>query len=96
MKKKIDVEYIANLARIRLNGKDIKSFSGQLDDVISYIEKLNSVDTKDTPPTTHPLPITNIFREDEVRESLSVEKVLANAPEKRDTSFKVPKVVEGE
>ncbi len=96
MKKKIDVEYIANLARMRLDEEDIKSFSGQLADIISYIEKLNSVNTKDIPPTTHPLPITNVFREDEVRESLPVEKALANAPKKRDRSFKVPKVVEGE
>ena len=94
MKKKIDVEYIANLARIRLSKEDIKNFSGQLGDVISYIEKLNKADTKDTEPTTHPLPITNVFRDDEVHGSLPVEKVLANAPKKKSLSFQVPKVVE--
>ncbi|MDB4349792.1 Asp-tRNA(Asn)/Glu-tRNA(Gln) amidotransferase subunit GatC, partial [Omnitrophica bacterium] len=70
--------------------------SGQLGNIISYIEKLNKVDTKDTPPTTHSLPLMNVFREDEVRDSLSVDKVLMNAPRKAESSFKVPKVIEGE
>jgi aspartyl-tRNA(Asn)/glutamyl-tRNA(Gln) amidotransferase subunit C len=96
MKKKIDVEYIANLARIRLSKEDIKNFSGQLGDVVSYIEKLNKVDTRDAKPTTHPLPITNVFREDKVYGSLPVEKALANAPKKKSLSFKVPKVIEGQ
>ncbi|MFH1753666.1 MAG: Asp-tRNA(Asn)/Glu-tRNA(Gln) amidotransferase subunit GatC [Candidatus Omnitrophota bacterium] len=94
--KKIDVQYIANLARIRLSEKEAKSFSGQLADVISYIEKLNGVDTNQTQPTTHPLPITNVFKEDKVGESLPLDKVLANAPKKNEAFFKVPKVVEGE
>ena len=83
MKKKIDVEYIANLARINLSAEDIKGFSGQLGDIISYIEKLNKVDTDKTPPTTHPLPLKDVFREDKVTESLPVDKVLMNAPWKR-------------
>lgn len=94
MKKKIDVEYIANLARVRLNKEEVKNFSSQLDDIISYVEKLNKVDTKDTPPTTHPLPLKNIFREDKIKDSLSVDKVLMNAPKKKETFFKVPKVIE--
>ena len=96
MKKKIDVEYIANLARIRLNTDEARGFSDQLGDIITYVEKLNKVDTKDTEPTTHPLPIINVFREDEVKGSLPVEKALKNAPKKAESSFKVPKVVEGE
>lgn len=95
MKKKIDVEYIANLARIRLDKVHIKDFSKQLDDIITYVEKLKEVDTTDTPPTTHPLSLSNVFREDKVKESLPVDKVLENAPQKRNSFFKVPKVVEG-
>jgi aspartyl-tRNA(Asn)/glutamyl-tRNA(Gln) amidotransferase subunit C len=94
--KKIDVKYIGNLAKIDLTREEIESYGGQLGDIISYIEQLNKVDTKDTEPTTHPLPISNVFREDEVRESLPVDKALANAPEKKGSSFQVPKVVEGE
>lgn len=93
-KKKIDIEYIANLARIRLDKKDIKAFSSQLGDIISYIEKLKEVDTSKTAPTTHPLPVKNVFREDKVGESLSAQKALMNAPKKKGTFFKVPRVIE--
>ena len=92
--KKIDVKYIANLARIRLDEERIKDFSRQLNDIISYMEKLNNVDTRNTPPTTHPLPLKNVFREDEVKASLPVDKALANAPKRKDSFFKVPKIIE--
>ena len=94
--KKIDVKYIANLARIRMDDNEIEGFSGQLDEIISYIEKLNKVDTSKTEPTTHPLPITNVFREDSLKDSLPVDKALANAPQKQDGFFRVPRVIEGE
>jgi len=96
MKKKVDVEYIANLARMRLDAKEVKKFSGQMGDIISYIEKLNECDTSGTGPTTHPLPLANVFREDKVKESLPIDKVLANAPSRKESFFKVPKVIEGE
>ena len=96
MKKKIDIEYIANLARLRLSEDEVKCFSGQLGDVISYIEKLNKVDTSDVPPTTHPLLLKNVFREDVVKDSLPLDKVLTNAPKRKSSFFKVPKVIEGE
>lgn len=94
MKPKIDVSYIANLARIKLADKDIKSFSSQLSDIISYIDKLNKVDTDNTPPTTHPISLKDVFREDITKPSLSAEKALLNAPDKKDTFFKVPKIIE--
>ncbi len=94
MKKKIDVEYIANLARIKLNKKEVKSFSGQLENIISFVEKLNKVETKDTPPTTHPLPLKNVVRDDDVKPSLSADKALANAPKKKGSFFEVPKIIE--
>ena len=94
VKKKIDVEYIANLARIRLSRPEIESFSGELGDIISYIEQLSKVDTKDTGPTTHPVPLANVFREDEVKDSLHPDKALSNAPKRKDNFFKVPKVIE--
>ena len=66
----------------------MKNFSGQLDDIISYVEKLNKVDTKKTPPTTHPFPLKNVFREDELKDSLPIDKVMMNAPKKKETFFK--------
>jgi len=94
MSKKIDVEYIANLARIKLKKDEIENFSSQLGEILSYIEKLNQVDTKNSQPTTHPLPLKNVFREDSVKSSLPIDKVLKNAPKKKDSFFKVPKVIE--
>jgi len=95
MPKKIDVEYVANLARIRLSEKDLKNFQGQFKDILSYIEKLNKLDTSKVPPTSHILPVKNVFRKDIVRPSLPPEKALANAPAKKNNLFKMPKIVEG-
>lgn len=94
MNKKIDVEYITNLARIRLQKEEGARFFEQLGEILSYIDKLNEVEMAGTAPTTHPLPLKDVFREDEPRPSLSIDKVLANAPQKRDGFFKVPKVIE--
>lgn len=96
MKEKIDVKYIANLARIRLDEEEVSGLRAQLADIISYIEQLNKLDTSKTEPTTHPLPIMNVFRDDEAKKSLPVNKVLKNAPKKTGSSFEVPKVVEGD
>lgn len=92
--KKIDIEYIANLARIRLGKDEIKSFSSQLSDIISYVEKLKGVDTSASPPTTHPVAVTNVLREDVLKIALSADKALANAPDGKDGFFRVPKVIE--
>ena len=94
--KKIDIKYIANLARINLTEEEARIFAAQLDTIITYIEKLNQVDTKDTPATTHPLPIINVFRDDAVKESLPAEETLKNAPDRKDGFFKVPRIIEGE
>lgn len=93
--RKIDVEYVANLARLTLDKKTLKRFSKQFDKIIEYINKLNEVDTSSVEPTSHILPMKNVLREDEVEPSLSLEEVLKNAPESKEGFFKVPKVMEG-
>lgn len=95
MKPKIDIKYVAHLARINLAAKEIKSFEAQVGDILRYMEKLNKVDITKVSPTSHILPIKNVFREDRVEKSLSPKKVLSNAPQKKDDLFKVPKIVEG-
>lgn len=92
--KKLDVEYIANLARIKLTAAEIKSFKAQFSDILIFIEKLGKVDTSNVPPTSHILPVKNIFREDRVTGSLTPDEALKNAPQKKDNLFKVPKIVE--
>ncbi len=90
----IDIDYVANLARIALTGDERKLFSGQLEEVLTYIEKLNTVDVEGVEPTAHAIPVTNVWRNDEPLPGLSQEDAVRNAPVSRDGMFVVPKVVE--
>lgn len=93
-KIKINVAYVAKLARLALTEEEIKYLGRQLDKILDYINKLNEVEIKTTEPMSHVLPLENVYREDEVKPSLSVDEVLKNAPSKQDTFFKVPRVIE--
>ena len=88
------VIYVAQLARLSLPEDRIEIYQAQLDQILTYIDRLNQVDTSSVEPTSHVIPITNVFREDEVKESLPVEEALANAPHRDSLSFCVPKVIE--
>lgn len=89
-----DVEHVAKLARLNLSDEEKERYTEQLNAILKYAEKLNELNTDDVSPTTHVLPIRNVMREDEVRPSLPIEKVMANAPEEEDGQFKVPAVLE--
>ncbi len=89
------VRYVANLSRIELDEAETKLYSSQLGDILGYIDKLNEINTEKITPTSHPLTgLKNVFRKDEVRRSLSQEEALGNAPEKKDSFFSVPKIIE--
>jgi aspartyl-tRNA(Asn)/glutamyl-tRNA(Gln) amidotransferase subunit C len=90
---KDEVLYVAHLARLDLDAESIEKFAGQIDEILGYIEKLNQLDTQNIKPTSHAIFLTNAFREDQEREHIERELALANAPEKEDGSFVVPKVV---
>ena len=90
---KEEVLYVAHLARLDLDEESIERFAGQIDEILGYIEKLNRVDTKGIKPTSHAISLTNAFRDDEEKEHIDRELALANAPEKEDGSFVVPKIV---
>jgi len=97
MAKKIDqeqVKKVAKLSRLQLSEEEVKEFAGQLSAILDYMEKLNELDTTNVEPLAHCLPITNVFRADEVKESLGTEKTLANAPQRDGDFFKVPKILE--
>jgi len=97
MGKKIDqpqVRKVAKLARLDLTDAEITEFTGQLSAILEYVEKLNELDTADVQPLAHCLPISNCFRDDVVKESLGTEKTLANAPQRDDEFFKVPKILD--
>ncbi|SJZ33092.1 Asp-tRNA(Asn)/Glu-tRNA(Gln) amidotransferase subunit GatC [Selenihalanaerobacter shriftii] len=88
------VEKVAMLARLELSTEEEEKMTDQLNDILDYADKLNELDTEGVEPTAHALPIKNVFREDVVEESLDRDIALENAPEKKDGSFKVPKVIE--
>ncbi|XEC94129.1 Asp-tRNA(Asn)/Glu-tRNA(Gln) amidotransferase subunit GatC [Paenibacillus tarimensis] len=89
-----DVEHVANLARLDLSENEKERFTGQLNAILKYAEKLNELDTEQVEPTSHVLPITNVMRSDEARPSAPVEKVMQNAPDEEDGQFRVPAVLE--
>ncbi|HHV29643.1 Asp-tRNA(Asn)/Glu-tRNA(Gln) amidotransferase subunit GatC [Acetivibrio mesophilus] len=88
------LEHVANLARLNFTDKEKEKLMLDMENIISYIDKLNELDTSEIIPTDHVIPIKNIFRDDEVLDSYPKDKMLMNAPSKEDGCFKVPKVVE--
>ncbi|WP_413407221.1 Asp-tRNA(Asn)/Glu-tRNA(Gln) amidotransferase subunit GatC [Paenibacillus amylolyticus] len=89
-----DVQHVAKLARLNLTAEEEQTLTGQLNAILKYAEKLNELDTEDIEPTTHVLHVSNVMREDETKESLTIEQVMRNAPEEEDGQFKVPAVME--
>ena len=89
-----EVEHVAKLARLALRDEEIDILTGQLSNILTYVEKLNELDTRDVDPTAHVLPIKNVLREDEVKKSLEREKAIGNASDRTDEFFRVPKVIE--
>ena len=90
----LDVDYVANLARIELTDKEKKKFSSQLGDVLEYFDKLNKVDVEGVEPTAHAFPRHNGWDEDQPRTGFSAEEALINAPDQRQDQVVVPKVIE--
>jgi aspartyl-tRNA(Asn)/glutamyl-tRNA(Gln) amidotransferase subunit C len=90
----IDINYVANLARLALTDAEKETFSRQLGDVLRYIEKLSAVDVSQVEPTAHAFPVSNVWAEDVAQPGLSVEAALKNAPAQRDNMVVVPVVVE--
>lgn len=97
MKKEIsreEVKYIAHLARLELKKEEEEKFTGQLREILSYIDKLKEVNTENVPPTSHLFPVKNVFREDKQKNSLPLKKALLNAPQNKRNQFVVPRIIE--
>ncbi len=90
----MDINHVAMLARLKLTDSEKEQFEKQVGSIINYIDKLNELDTSSIEPTAHVLPISNVFREDQLKTSLPREKALQNAPEKDDGFYRVPKIIE--
>ena len=89
-----EVEYIARLAMLSLSPEEKEKFTWQLNLILEYMEQLNQVETTDIEPMSHPLGLTNVFRDDEIIASLEVEDALKNAPDRSGDYFRVPKVIQ--
>ena len=88
------VAYVAELAHLKLDDAQKRQAADDLARMIGYVDKLSELDTDGVEPMSHAFPVTNVFREDEVRESMAREQVLANAPAVKDGCFLGPKTVE--
>ncbi len=92
--KDIDIERVAQLARVELTSEEKEKFSRQLGDVLHHITQLEQVDVNGVEPSAHAYPMTNVWADDVARDGLPVEQALRNAPAQRDNMIAVPKVVE--
>ena len=89
-----EVDHVARLARLELSAADKERMRSELDGILSYIDKLRALDTRDVEPTSHAVPVTNVMRDDVERPSLPHEDMLANAPDRHREMFRVPKIIE--
>lgn len=94
MIRREDVEHVAELARLELTAAEKDQFIAQLNNILAYIEKLGELDTTDVEPTSHVIPMANVFRDDVVQPSLDRDLVLQNAPQESHFFFKVPRIIE--
>lgn len=88
------IQYLEALARIELDSAQEAKISAELQDILSYIDMLNELDTEGVEALSHAFPVTNVLRLDEVKASRPTEEILQNAPFKQDGCFVVPKTVE--
>ena len=89
-----DVDHVAYLARLGLDEAERERLRVELDQILEYMQVLQQLDTTTIPPTAQVIPLHNVMRPDVVRPSLSVDEVLANAPAREDTLFRVAAVLE--
>jgi len=88
------IEYTAKLARVKLESAELGELFPQIKGILDFIGKLEEADTGDIEPTSHILPVNNVFRADEPAQSLPAEDALSGAPRRRGRCFSVPKVIE--
>lgn len=89
-----EVEHIADLARLRLSQEEKDRYREQLSAILDYAARLQEVDTSGIPPTSSVLPARSALRPDEPRPGLTLDELLANAPDSKDRQFRVPPVME--
>lgn len=91
-----EVEHVARLARLELTGDEIELFRGQLSAVLERAQRIQSLDLDDLPPMSHPVQLTNVWRPDDVVPPQDPEAIIANAPQREETFYRVPRILEEE
>lgn len=88
------IEYVGILAKLELSDEEKEQAKKDMGSMLDYIDKLNELDTSSVEPMSHVFPVNNVFREDEITNGDDRDEILANAPEKKEGAFKVPKTVD--
>ena len=91
-----EVAHLAKLARLAVTDDELDVFAGQLDQILDSVAKVSEVAADDVPPTSHAVPLTNVFRQDVVVPGLSQQQALAGAPAAEDGRFRVPRILDEE
>lgn len=89
-----DVVHVARLARLTVAPEELEALTEQMDAILGYVDKLNELDTAGVEPMAHAVPMSNAFREDELKPAIGIERALQNAPVATDGCFTVPKIIE--
>ena len=91
-----EVAHLARLSRLALREDELDHLATQLGDIISAVARVQEVTADDIPPTSHALPLTNVYRADELRPGLTPEQALSGAPASEQQRFKVPRILDEE
>lgn len=91
-----EVAHLAMLARLAVTEDELDRYAGQLDQILHAVERVKEAAADDVAPMSHPQPLQNVWRPDEVGECLDTEEVLAAAPAAEDNKFRVPRILDGE
>ena len=91
---KEQIDSVALLSRLELSDQEKEELAGHINRLLENFQKLQEIDTEEVEPTSHAIPVSNVFRKDEVRPSLPAEDVVANGPQVADNCFVVPRIVE--
>ena len=91
-----EVAHLARLARLALDEDELDHYAEQLDVILQSVARVSEVAADDIPPTSHPLPLTNVYRDDVVRPGVTAAEALAAAPAVEDGRFRVPRILDEE
>lgn len=89
-----EVAHLAKLVRLALSEEELDHYAGQLDVILTAVARVSEVVNDEIPPTSHAVPVVNVFREDIVQPSLSADQALSGAPSAEDSRFRVPRILD--